>query len=92
MKLERENDMIKPTLHMNGTSAKELHLIYLEAMQQLANAIDAVRATAPHGRDYYPQGNDVILAASKEHKARMVALNAMHEQMYELAIHTHAKA
>jgi len=58
--------MMMPTIHINGTSAKEL-------LEQLRNASVAVREArgalqqaAPHGRDYYPQGHD---ASSRQQKS-----------------------
>lgn len=79
--------MMKPTLHLNGTSANSLYEGYIEAWKAIHAAIDHLAAAAPHGRDYYPQGPDAYDEARKEHNKRMNALQSMSEDMMNLAQH-----
>ena len=76
-------DIIKPTIHFNGTS--RLHL--LETHQRLYSALDAameaLKNAAPNGRDYYPQGDRVILTAIDQHRDRGLRIQSV---MNEVAI------
>jgi hypothetical protein len=63
--------MIIPTIHLNGTSAKELIKQLEDAFHTLNVAKKALASASPHGRDYYPQGNEAIGQAVKEYRARM---------------------
>lgn len=56
--------MILPSIHLNGTAGADLLAGYREAHEALTRAITAVSAAAPHGRDYYPQGDDAIRVAA----------------------------
>lgn len=76
--------MTKPTIHINGTSRNDLFQMYLAAASALRRAITAVEATAPNGRDYYPQGEDAIRRATDEHRARCEALYAVSKELNEL--------
>ena len=80
--------MIFPTIHLNGTSKRELYLAYFTAHNALQDAIDTLAKSAPHGRDYYPQGDSVIYDAAKEHAKRMVTLNNVLRELEELTLHT----
>jgi predicted protein tyrosine phosphatase len=79
--------MTLPTLHLNGTPATDLRHAYLAAMDAVQDAQDAVRQTAPNGRDYYPQGPDAINAAQEEHASRLAALQRVFDELQELAVH-----
>ncbi len=79
--------MIFPTIHLNGTSKRELYLAYYAAHNAVQDAINSLATTAPHGRDYYPQGDNMIYSAAKDHAARMVALNNVLKELEELTLH-----
>ena len=79
--------MTLPTLHLNGTTATDLLEGYRRAMDAVQDAQDTVRATAPNGRDYYPQGPDAINAAQEEHASRLAALHRVFDELLELAVH-----
>ena len=75
-----------PTVHLNGTSSADL-------LGALCNAADAVRAaieahaqTFPNGRDYYPQGDRAIHAATEQHSARWHKLNEVREELTSIAL------
>lgn len=46
--------MILPIVHLNGTSKNDLIEQRREACIKLHEALDALSAMAPNGRDYYP--------------------------------------
>ena len=58
-----------PTIHLNGTSKRELLEQYSAARQALEAALTALSNAAPNGRDYYPQGPMAILHAQDQHRA-----------------------
>jgi hypothetical protein len=72
---------------MNGTSAKELYLQYFAAHNAIEDAITVLAKTAPHGRDYYPQGDMAINLANAEHQIRMTRLKNILTELEELALH-----
>ena len=79
--------MIKPTVHLNGTSAQALFDGYREAGHAVRAAIEAVCLVYPHGRDYYVQGTEQVQAAVREHEARAAALRAILKDIDELIEH-----
>jgi hypothetical protein len=79
------SDLKIPTIHLNGTSKDAL-------FQQVCNAIDAVHAAGdalaqatPNGRDYYPQGQEAIYAAMRQHEARMTKLREVARELETIA-------
>lgn len=78
---------IFPTVHMNGTSKRELVESYEKAAYAIAQAQDALSACSPNGRDYYPQGNDAISKAMAEFSQAMEHLEAA--RLYCYARHEH---
>ncbi len=79
--------MMKPTIHMNGTSKGRLLDGYTEAALAIRHAMDKLAETAPNGRDYYPQGPDAIGKATNEHSERMAKLRSLLADMSALAVH-----
>ncbi len=67
-------DLTFPTIHLNGSGAKQLAEALEEAYRTLDVARDALQKTAPHGRDYYVQEGDAFLKARNEFQARQQAL------------------
>jgi hypothetical protein len=59
--------MIIPTVHLNGTSKKELMRQVTDVFAAVETAIQAMHRAYPHGRDYYPQGTAAIGKAVKQH-------------------------
>ncbi len=80
--------MILPTIHRNGSSKDDLFDGYMTALAAMQTAIDAVIQTAPHGRDYYPQGDDALRQAMVEHRERLLRLGAVADELNALAVHT----
>ena len=64
--------MIKPTIHLNGTSAQSLANQYGHARQKVREALEALQHIETHGRDYYVQGPDAYHIAAKQQIALSV--------------------
>jgi hypothetical protein len=82
--------MRMPTIHSNGTSRTELFDNYYRAIEAVTAAIDALRATAPNGRDYYVQNlphTDASVEAMREHRARVAALETVKTDLEALCEH-----
>jgi hypothetical protein len=77
--------MMIPTVHLNGTSRKELVQQYLTAREALRRALDALFLAHPHGRDYYVQGPDALKRAEAEHRARVQKLTEVHDELGDIA-------
>lgn len=71
-----------PILNLNGSGAENLLKQNEEARQHLYNALLALHAMMPHGRDYigHPERCET---ARREHMARIQALQTV---MYELEL------
>ena len=76
--------MVIPTIHMNGTSRKDL-------LDQVCNAgsagrafIDALAKMSPNGRDYYPQGLEAFSLADDEHTARIAKVREIMDELTDL--------
>jgi len=83
--------MMLPTLHLNGTSGTDLMSQTVDAMLALSDAIRAVQAAGPNGRDYYVQGPRVIDAAMDEHIARIEKLEAVQADLVAISESIHAQ-
>lgn len=66
--------MTYPTIHLNGTSLKELIQQTNDASMALQVAIKVLADMSPHGRDYYPQGPDAHAAALSQHRDAMTCV------------------
>jgi len=69
--------MISPTIHGNGTSGEALLTQQTDAVSALYDALEAMTAAAPNGRDYYPQGPEAFRLAAAEHAARIAKVRAV---------------
>lgn len=83
--------MILPTIHLNGSDPTVLLAKLENAARALDEAVGALQAAAPHGRDYYPQnsefGPEVFSVAQREHIERQAALNTVLGDIEKLAWH-----
>ncbi len=66
--------LLAPLIHMNGSSAETLLDGYRAAHDAINAGLDALRACAPNGRDYYPIGDHAFKQAVREHEERGAAL------------------
>jgi len=79
--------MTKPTIHLNGTSGKELLKSYRKAGDAVQDAIKAHNESAPHSRDYYVQSSEAYIFANHEHVARGRKLQEVLAELQELQAH-----
>lgn len=79
--------MIFPTIHRNGTSREHLLGDFCKASIALDIAYEALKQTAPNGRDYYPQGAGVLCQATQEHLSRLKRLDEIKVEIDRLASH-----
>ncbi len=73
--------MRAPMVHLNGTSQQSLLDAYEDAATAVSRAIDALAATAPNGRDYYPLGDNALREALAEHRARQLKLAGVKDEL-----------
>jgi hypothetical protein len=70
-----------PTIHLNDTSREELIRQLQRAVEALTDAHFALENAAPHGRDYYPQGEDAIQQAMADHRERLMKLGDIQDEI-----------
>lgn len=76
--------MIVPTIHLNGTSREELFRQLSSVTEALDNVLDKMSNAVPHGRDYYPQGDDGYKKAIHEHIVRVNTVTALRNEYMAL--------
>lgn len=75
-----------PTIHHNGTAKPSLIDALCAASAALDAAYNALKQTAPNGRDFYPQGPDAIRNATEEHLDRLRRVDAVKSEIDRMAI------
>ena len=80
------NDMIRPTLNINGSSAFDLIDPRRTAMDALMDTIDALKHAAPNGRDY-PGDTERLNADRATHFDRLAALHTLREELLDEALY-----
>jgi hypothetical protein len=78
--------MRAPLVHLNGTSKDALFTALLNAGRAVRIAIEAVRETAPHQRDYHPLPPAAWEQARAEWEARMASLHTVYKELEAIAI------
>ena len=78
--------MTLPTIHSNGTSKGRLIEALCNASAALDSAYEALKETAPNGRDYYPDGPRALEAATAEHMARLRAVDSVKAEIDALTM------
>lgn len=76
-----------PTIHLNGTSKRELLEQYTEASHAVDAALDALYKAGPNGRDYYVQSASALYKAQDEHYARIKKLREVKQELDDIALH-----
>lgn len=79
--------MIKPVIHLNGTSKEALAKQYDDAVKVLRGAIQAVEDTAPNARDYFVFGVSGYPQAVTEHIERLGKLRSVLKELTDLREH-----
>lgn len=81
---DTKKNLTLPLLHLNGTAKADLMEALSYATGAVHEAIDKVRLTAPHQRDYYPIPGTWARAQS-QHTLRMERLLDVLIELNELA-------
>lgn len=70
-----------PQVNINGTSRGALIQQLTDAYSALTDAISALSAMSPHGRDYQTLPDGSWLTARKEHDARIEAVVKVRDEI-----------
>jgi len=81
-----------PSVHLNGTSYSGLLNPMERAVEAVGKAVEAVAECAPHGRDYYLQGDEAFAKARSEHLSRISRLQGVLEEVKLCARHVRRSA
>jgi hypothetical protein len=84
--LEESAKLAVPTVHMNGTSKKELLEQYKNAFTAVTTAVTELCKSSPHARDYYTQKGDQYPVARKQHESRLKRLNSVAAELESIAV------
>lgn len=80
-----------PTVCLNGTQPQELMDGYLNALEALRTAREALCKVAPNGRDYGQLWNggasDEFLASSREHRIRVDQIQGIIRELELISEH-----
>jgi hypothetical protein len=71
-----------PMVHNNGTGRQELESQLRNAGAAVQNAMEALRAAYPNGRDYYIQ--DTLKAACTQWDARFEKLQTVYREIFQI--------
>lgn len=78
--------MRTPTIHRNGTAAKDLLEGYCDAVSAVRGALEAVAKAGPNARDYYvQQEHGAFEIARTEHEDRLARLRSVLKELEALA-------
>jgi hypothetical protein len=78
-------DVAAPTVHLNGTSRKELVEQLAEGWRKTSEAMTALQNGAPHARDYYIQTNpDAYNIARAQHSDRLRRLQSIKDELNQI--------
>ena len=75
------DELMIPTIHLNGTSAESLMEDLDNAYSVLNTALSALAQTAPNGRDYYVQAAGNMEKAQAQHYERMKKLQNVQREL-----------
>lgn len=79
--------LIKPTINLNGTNAKDLLDQQLNAIWALRTAISTLQDASPNGRDYQTMPRGTIDLAVAGHRERLARLESVMTELEEIAEH-----
>ena len=77
--------MIKPTIHMNGTSKADLLDGYCNVINALHKALEALQHNHPNTRDYYTQPAGTFEAAREQHRSQFLRINSVLQEIEQIA-------
>jgi hypothetical protein len=79
--------MIKPMIHMNGTSRRSLLEGYVNAKRAGEAFREALAECSPNGRDYYPMHDGALNEALEDQIERLQKVNSVINQLDTLIEH-----
>jgi hypothetical protein len=86
--IEPTTALVLPFIHRNGTSPADLLEGYVNAMEGVSNAIEALGEIEFNARDYYvhplPGAWDLVV---KQARARREALQIVYDELTAVAVH-----
>lgn len=78
-------EAVLPVIHINGTSKESLCSELESAYSALNAAYDAIKKTAPNGRDYYTAPGR-MQQAEEQHRARLSMVQAVMDNIEAVLI------
>lgn len=85
----KQGEVIAPVLNLNGASGDQLLEAHQTALTALTAALDAINATAPHGRDFQTEDVSVYREASEQHRRRVKAIAEVYRDIEAIACAVH---
>lgn len=85
--VKENKSLALPTIHENGTSARDLMAGALKACEAVGKAQAALCDAAPNNRDYYPQSSGTFYRAQDEHYDRLKRLESVREELVAITDH-----
>ena len=84
--------VVVPIIHMNGDNPRTLVVALEDTFDAVSHAIEALRQTAPNGRNFYPQPG-LMDEAIAQHNTRMRRLQEVRDSLEAeaMAIQKHIK-
>lgn len=80
-----------PRVHLNGTSRNELVRQLQTGITNVQIAESALRESAPHERDYYPQEAGAFEQARREHHNRVTKLQMVRFELEAMLVAVEAQ-
>lgn len=77
--------MILPTIHFNGSDPERLYKDVTDCLVKFRETEELLAKLQPHGRDYYPQGDEALWVAMNQHEARCQRLKEVKLELELLA-------
>lgn len=76
-----------PTVHLNGSSARDLAGQQRAVMRAAAALREALAQASPNARDFYVQSPDAYPRAAEEHRAVLAQVAAIEARAEAIAMH-----
>lgn len=83
MNAETINNVMAPTVHLNGTSGEALRREVTAVIDPLRQAVEAIKEMTIHGRDYYIQNDSAnnLQIAEEQARERFRKLNEVLDEL-----------
>jgi len=77
-----KEELVTPTVHLNGSGFRNLDEQYREGVQAVEDAIQ--KLPVPHGRDYYVQDDGAYEKARAQFEGQLKKLHEVKEELTEI--------